>query len=139
MRQATKLKICNWSLLTVTIFLLVSAFQLELTGSSGIFPVWIHVAVGSIFSILVLIHVYLHFKKSNWFAKFQRLKKPVTQILWYLFLLTDLLGLIAFARWLVSNQHSVLGGVHGKIGFLMLAVAIGHIIKRFKFFRGSNR
>lgn len=134
MKQAQKLKLCNWTLLIFSVLILASAIQLEASGSRGIVPVWLHVVLGIIFSALVIVHVYLHFKWKNWFVRFNKLKKPVTRILWYLFLATLITGIATFVHWLVTWQHSVLGGVHGKIGFVMMAVAIGHIIKRIKFF-----
>ncbi|MDE7440620.1 MAG: hypothetical protein K2M69_00430 [Muribaculaceae bacterium] len=139
MKSAEKLKICNWSLLVSGILILASSIQLEATGSEGIFPIWLHVALGIIFSALVFTHVYLHFKWNNWFKRFQKLKKPVTRLLWYLFLLTLALGIAAFVHWTTTYDHSPLGGVHGKIGFLMMAVAIAHTIKRIKFFKSSKR
>ncbi len=135
MNQLQKLKFCNWSLLVFCLGIFASGIQLEATGSRGIGAVWVHVFVGLVFSGLVFWHVYLHFKRGNWFKRFQKLKKPVTRILWYLFLLTLFLGVAAFIRWLSFQGHSVLGGVHGKIGFIMMMFAIAHLIKRIKFFR----
>lgn len=83
--------------------------------------------------------VFLHFKRSNWFAKFQKLKKPATRILWYLYCLMLVLGIAAFIHWIISCHHSPLGGIHGKIGFIMIAFAIGHTVKRIRFFRASKR
>lgn len=139
MNQAKKLKVCNWGLLVSGLLILASAIQLEATGSRGVAPVWIHVAVAAVFSLLVLWHVFLHFKRSNWFAKFQKLKKPATRILWYLYCLMLVLGIAAFIHWITSCHHSPLGGIHGKIGFIMIAFAIGHTVKRIRFFRVSKR
>ena len=139
MKHLEKLKICNWALLIFCLLILTSSIQLEATGSRGLLPVWLHVFIGLLFSLLVILHIYLHFKWCNWFARFNKLKKPVTRILWYLFLATIILCIATFIHWLISNHHSILGGVHGKIGFLMLAVGIGHILKRIKFFKTSKK
>lgn len=128
MTKTLKLKICNYSLLIFSLFTLASSIQLETTGSAGVFPVWIHVFVASIFTILVFFHIALHFKWCNWFARIAKLKSWVTKILWWLFLITVLSGVIAFAMWCVNNSHSHLGAIHGKIGFVMLAIAVGHTI-----------
>lgn len=79
-------------------------------------------------------HIYLHYGFSKWFAKFHKNKSVVTKILWWFFILTLLSGIIALAHWIITPVHSTIGGVHGKIGFIMVAFAIGHIIKRIKFY-----
>lgn len=135
MKKAAKLKLCNWSLLISAILILASAIQLEAIHSGNRFWVWIHVAIGMVFSALVYIHIHLHFGSSNWFARFSKLKSVVTRILWWLMLLTVASGVTAFVHWLISQEHSPICGVHGKIGFLMILIAAGHTLKRFKFFR----
>ncbi|MBO4966041.1 MAG: hypothetical protein J6C81_07240 [Muribaculaceae bacterium] len=77
----------------------------------------------------------MNLHSGNWFRKFSKIKSPVTRILWWLFLITVLSAIVALVHWLGTYAHSPVGGVHGKIGFLMIAVAIGHTIKRIKFFR----
>ncbi len=139
MKQLKKLKICNWTLLIFGILILSSGIQLEATGSSGILPVWIHVIIGLIFSGLVFFHIYLHFKWKNWFSMFNKIKSRVTRILWYAYVITFVLGVIAWIRWMAVGQHSVLGGVHGKIGFIFIALAIGHTVKRVKFFKNRAK
>lgn len=125
-----KLLWCDWALVVVGLLMLASGIQLEVLAGAEAWAVWAHVVVGVLFSFLVCWHVWLHFRWSNWFARFQKLKKPVTRILWYLFLLTFLLGLAAFIHWLNGGGHSPLGGIHGKVGFVMIAVAAGHTLKR---------
>lgn len=43
-------------------------------------------------------------------------------------------GLAASLDWLGSGIHGPIGAIHGKIGFLMILLVIGHIVKRKKFF-----
>ena len=138
MKFLAKLKICNWSLLIASVMMLASSIQLEATRSRSALFVGIHVFIGLIFCVLVLSHVYLHFKVSNWFLKFNKLKKTVTRILWYIFLLTIILGLATLIHWLITDNHSPLGGIHGKFGLLMFAVAIVHIVKRLYFFKNNR-
>lgn len=45
MKKITKLKICNWSLLALTIAILISGIQLEATHSIGLTSVWIHILI----------------------------------------------------------------------------------------------
>ena len=134
MTKAKKLKICDWTLAILLPIVLASSIQLEATSSSGFFPVIFHIIVALPFMCLVVWHIYLHFHWKKWLTKFSKLKVP-TRILWWLYVLTFISGVATLIHWLLSNEHSPLGGVHGKIGFLMIAFAIGHTIKRLKFFK----
>ena len=61
MKKITKLKICNWSLLPLTVAILISGIQLEATHSIGLTSVWIHILIGVLFIGMATYHVYLHF------------------------------------------------------------------------------
>lgn len=135
MKKAQKIKVCDWALLIATPLMLLSSIWLEATGSRGITAVWLHIILGIIFFALVGWHFHLHLGKLGWIARFKSLKSRVTKILTILALLTLLTAIIATAHWFVDFTHSGIGAWHGKIGFLMLAVAIGHTVKRFSFFR----
>lgn len=138
MKKITKLKICDWSLLFLTIAILISGIQLEATHSNGRTSVWIHIIVGLMFSFLVTYHIFLHFGNTNWFAKFHKQKSPVTRILWWVSLFTFVTGIVALIHWLGTFTHAPIGGVHGKLGFLMIIISAGHIIKRIKFFKNKK-
>lgn len=135
MKKITKLKICNWCLLMLTVAILISGIQLEATHSSGLSPVWIHIAIGVLFMVFIGWHIFLHFGKSNWFSKFHKQKSQVTRILWWIALVTFISGIVAAIHWIGCFTHAPIGGVHGKIGFLMIILSIGHICKRIKFFK----
>lgn len=135
MKKKTKLKICNWSLIVLTLGILASGIQLEATDSSEVISVWIHIVVGMVFMGLVGYHIYLHFGWSNWFDRFHKLKSQMTRVLWWVSLLTLLSAIIALIHWLTTAVHSPIGGIHGKLGFLMILLAICHIVKRYKFFK----
>ena len=77
-------------------------------------------------------HIYLHYRRTNWFARFARNPRTVTSILWWTFLLTLLSGLAATAVWLDGFSHTPLGGVHGKIGYLMFIFVIIHLISQHR-------
>ena len=134
MTKVKKLKICDWTLAILLPIVLTSSLQLEATSSSGIVPVILHIIVALPFMFLVVWHIFLHFQLKKWLAKFDKLKVP-TRILWWLYILTFISGIATLIHWLIENEHSALGGVHGKIGFLMIAFAIGHTVKRIKFFK----
>ena len=137
MTKVHKLKICDWTLAILLPIVLASSIQLEATSSSGIFPVILHIIVALPFICLIVWHIFLHFQWKKWLTKFSNLKVP-TRILWWLYILALVSGIVAFIHWLIESGHSTLGGIHGKIGFLMIALAIGHTIKRIKFFRRKN-
>ncbi len=137
MKKITKLKICDWSLLIFACAILASGIQMEASGSKGTVPVYIHVAIGLLFIVLCGWHIYLHYGSSNWFKKFHNQKKQYTRVLWWVGLLAFASGIAVTIHWIINNAHSGIGGVHGKIGFLMIALLVGHISKRIKFYRLS--
>ena len=139
MKKITKLKICNWSLLPLTVAILISGIQLEATHSIGLTSVWIHILIGVLFIGMATYHVYLHFGKSNWFSKFSKQKSKVTRILWWVALVTLISGIAAMIHWVTTFTHATIGGVHGKLGFLMIILSIGHITKRIKFFKSKKK
>ena len=50
-----------------------------------------------------------------------------------LILLTLVTGLIATAHWLAGYAHNAIGGIHGKLGFLFLIIAVTHCFRYRKF------
>lgn len=137
MKKILKLKICDWSLLALTAAILASGIQLEATGGTPEWTVWLHIAIGVPFMALSGWHIWLHFGKSNWFTRFHRQKNRVTRILWWVTLATLASAIVATAHWLGTFTHGHTGAVHGKLGFLMAIFATGHIARRIRFFRNS--
>ena len=104
MKAATKNKLCNKSLGVVLVLMLASGILLEATGGKLEWSVWVHIAAGIVLCIL-----------------------------WWTFLLTAISGIAVTAVWVADGfVHSPLGGVHGKIGFLMVIVAIAHVARNIK-------
>lgn len=135
MKKAEKLRLCDWILVFATVFILASGLQLEATDSRNIIWVWIHVIIGSLFFSNIVWHLYLHFGWKSWIQRLQKQKSPVTRWLAIFALLTLISAFIALFHWLGTYTHSPIGGIHGKIGFIFLALAIGHTVKRIKFFK----
>lgn len=131
MKKSEKNKICDWILVFLLPIVFASSIQLEITSSKGFLPIILHIVVAISFMCLIIWHIYLHFNWQKWLTKFSKLKVQ-TRILWWLYVLTFISGLAVFIHWIVNQQHSPLGGIHGKIGFLMIAFAIGHLIVRWK-------
>lgn len=134
MKQLTKLRLCDWTLVILTMSILISGIQLEILHRGNNVWRWVHIVIAIIFMLLCVWHIWLHFRKSNWFKRFHKQKSTVTEILWWISLLTFLSGMIAFVHMLSDEVHSVVGGIHGKLGFLMVIFIIAHALKRRKFF-----
>lgn len=141
MNKRNQFKYCNWSLVFVTIPLLATSILLEcqygesLGGISFRLNVILHLIFALLMALLVVFHLYLHFGFKQWRLRIQRLKRPVTKKLIYLGGAVAVSGVVALLGWLFSQQHSTLGGIHGKIGFVFIALSLGHTIKRISFFK----
>ena len=142
MDKKTQFKICNWSLLVFAVLMLASGIQMEATAGAdflGIaFPAYMvfHVVVAVLMTVAVFWHIWLHFSWKEWVKRFAALKKRDTKALAIIAALVLVTGIVALLL-LLSNgmQHNGVGGVHGKIGFVFLAVGLFHIVKRIWFYK----
>lgn len=123
---------CNKWLKVILLLILASGIQLEATSGRYAWSVWVHIVLGLILTGLSIYHIYLHYKNSNWFTRFAKNRNKVTRVLWWVFLLTAVSGIAATLQWLMEGGHSPIGGVHGKIGFLMVIVAIIHAVRHIR-------
>lgn len=135
MNKIKKLRICNWSLLIITIVMLASSIQLEATHSSNILFVWLHVTLGIGSLGLIVWHLQLHFKWKSWHKRLPALKSSLTKWLTAIVFLAFSSGIVALFHWLTKYQHSPIGALHGKLGFAFIALGIAHSIKHIKFFK----
>ncbi len=60
MTKKTKFKICDWSLLFLSIVILASGLQLEINPAGKLVWVWLHIVLGIAFSIYIIWHIILH-------------------------------------------------------------------------------
>lgn len=132
MKIQEKLKLCNKWLKVMLLLILASGIQLEATGGRYAWSVWVHIVLGVVLTVLSICHIYLHYRKSNWFMRFAKNRNKVTRVLWWVFLLTAVSGIAATIQWIVEGGHSPIGGVHGKIGFLMVIIAVIHAVRQRK-------
>lgn len=139
MKKITKLKICNWGLLVLTIAILISGIQLEAIHSNSVISVWIHILIGILFMGMVVYHVFLHFGTNDWLTKIRKQKSRVMSIMWWVTLASLVTGIASMVHWFATFSHAHIGGVHGKLGFLMIILSLGHICKRIKFFRSKAK
>lgn len=135
MTKIGKLRLCDRMLVFATAFILASAIQLEATDSRSIVWALIHMIIVSLFFANVVWHLYLHFGWKLWVQRFRKQKSVVTRCLAIFALLTLISALVALFHWIGTYTHSPIGGIHGKIGFVFIALAIGHTVKRIKFFK----
>ena len=129
MTPAERLKACDKTLEIVLIVMLASGIQLEATSGRYAWSVWAHIALGIVLTALSVWHVYLHYRWSDWFARFRKNRNRSTRVWWWVFLLTVVTGIIATVVWLVGHDHSPIGAIHGKIGFLMILAGIIHAVR----------
>lgn len=132
MKTVTKIKLYNKLLGCTLIMMLASGIQLEATSGKYGWSVLVHIVLGIILTFLSVYHIYLHYGLSNWFSRFAKNRNPITRILWWVFLLTMITGMVVTIVWIGECVHSSLGGIHGKIGFLMVLIAIIHVVKHRK-------
>ena len=135
MDKRQQLKFCDWTLLFLMIVTLASSIQLEASDNRSTTFVWLHGIIASVFIGFVVYHIKLHFGWNRWFFKFSKLKSSVTRLLWWISLITIISAIVALIHWITTFTHSPIGGVHGKIGFFMILVAIIHTKKRTAFFK----
>ncbi len=143
MTKIEKLKICDWTLVVVLIFEIASSFIMEFKHGRDLLGIpsrsWtaIHIALSLGMFALMVWHLYLHYGFSGWWSKICKLKIALSKWLFAIsaFVLTS--GLIVSVYWLMhyrSHVKKMVEIAHGKIGFLLLALCVWHIIRHFNWF-----
>jgi len=141
MNKKETLRLCDIALLIVAILVLASSIQMEASkgedfaGIPFVGYMIVHVVLAIAMFALVIYHLYLHFGWKEWIAKLRKTPKRATRILSVVTLIALLTGVAAFIVLMVNMRHTSLGGVHGKFGFLMIVIALGHTIKRIRFLK----
>lgn len=134
MTKKAKLKLCDWSLLFLTVVILASGIQLEINPTGANAWVWAHIVIGTLFISGIFWHISLHKsgrKRGEPEALNHRNRHTAMGIF---FLLTLLSGAVATCHWVGTYLHSTTGGVHGKLGFLFILAVIFHIAKHKRFY-----
>lgn len=135
MSVLNKLRVCNWMLLVVTVAVLATSLQLEITSGANGLWVWLHIILGAVFFVLILWHLYLHYRWRNWLRLLWKHRSSNLKWLTATLVVTLFTALVATVGWLASPHHSHIGAVHGKFGFLAVALAAWHICRRIRFYR----
>ena len=128
-----KLKICNISLLAITPAVLATSIILEASHGESVlglkFNFWviIHLVAVLVMTGLVCWHLRMNWGKiSGWAKKISGKASGASKALAILIAFTALTGLASVQQWLIHG-HSPIGGVHGKIGFLFILIAVEFI------------
>ena len=135
------MSICNACLAVMAAVMLLSGLQLEVCGGRGLMElgfnamVWAHSIAGAAMMAAVAWHLHLHFGRGGWLKKMRKLKNRPTRVLCVLWTLMAVLSIAALVHFVLQPQHSPLGAVHGKVGFLFLLFCIGHTVKRWRWFK----
>ena len=127
-----RLRICNRTAAVASLLILASGIQLEINPAASPLWIWIHIFIGIIFFAIIIAHLYLHFRLSNWIDRLRRQKSAATRWLALLSLATALSAIAATCHWLTDFTHSPLGGLHGKIGFAMILLTTCHTVRRHR-------
>ena len=141
MTKAERIKICNIALLLTALPMFVSSIQMEVCGGKPLANLdfahymAIHAILGSVMIALLITHLFMHFGWQSWLQKIKKLKSKPTKLLCALFLLMLVSGIVSLLHNVALMGHSIIGAIHGKIGFVFLAICIGHIIKRWWWFK----
>ncbi len=132
------MKICNLALVCLGLLMLLSSIQLEILHHTGDAWIWIHIILGIFLSVIIAWHLLLHYK-SRWQKLFSKQTKPKIKIMAVLIMLTLVTGLIATVHWLAGYAHNAIGGIHGKLGFLFLIIAVTHCFRYRKFYMNKSK
>ena len=132
--KINKLRLCNASLMIVAIFMLISSIQMEALAGDSLLGIsfktltFIHAGIGMLMFALVAWHLYLHFGDLGWITKLQKSPR-LTKALAIFGALTLSSGIFILAYMLINFEHNAFGGIHGKIGFVFIALCVIHIYK----------
>lgn len=130
----------NVLLLVMLVPALVSSLLQEFLGGADMHYVTnnmltiIHLIVCVPMLLFVGVHLWANCGKiTQWFAKIRRQKAQIQWLFW-LSVLTFVSGVAAMVVYF-SHGHTPVGGIHGKLGFVALALMIWHTYRRLKWYK----
>ena len=132
--KATQLVWCNGVLIIVAVLMLVSSIQMEALGGDDLLGIsftaltFIHTGFGIAMFSLVAWHLYLHFGGLEWLKKLGK-SVQLTKTLAIFGSVCLASGLFILVYMLSTFEHNLFGAIHGKIGFVFLALGVLHIAK----------
>lgn len=134
MTKKSKLRLCDWSLLFLTIAIFASGIQLEINPARATIWVWAHIIMGALFIGGIFWHIGLHKSSKGKLNPSSRNRRHKHALMGIFFLVTLVSGIVATCHWIGTYLHSTIGGIHGKFGFLFIIAVIFHIAKHRRFY-----
>ncbi len=134
MTKKSKLRLCDWSLLLLTIAIFASGIQLEINPTGATIWVWTHIVIGLLFFCGIFWHIGLHKSGKKRVESKNKNRRNRHAVMGVFFLFTLLSGIIATCHWIGTYLHSTIGGIHGKFGFLFIITVISHIARHRRFY-----
>ena len=98
MTKKSKLRLCDWSLLFLTIAIFASGIQLEINPAGATIWVWAHIVIGILFFCGIFWHIGLHKsgkKRVESKNKNRRNRHAVMGVFFLLTLLSGIIGTLA--------------------------------------------
>ncbi len=134
MSHKSKLRFCNVTLPVFSLLILFSGLHLEITACASIHWVCLHIALGILFTALILWHIRLHLHWSQLRARLLHSPHRHLRLLSILALLVIFLAILATLSRLFHGYHTPIGGLHGKCAFLFLLFLTAHVIRRHHYY-----
>ena len=134
MTKKSKLRLCDLSLLFLTIAILALGIQLEINPAGATIWVWAHIVIVILFFCGIFWHIFFHKSGKKRVESKNKNRRNRHAVMGVFFLLTLLSGIIATCHWIGTYFHSTIGGIHGKFGFLFIITVISHIAKHRRFY-----
>ena len=136
-----KIFVIDWILLVVAALSAYSGIELHVVGHGDVHEIWhnwavVHVITSLLFLIFGVVHIKMHWGwYKSLFVKGIRNKSRVTLLLSVIFIVVILTGVALLA--FVDGANSGMGLWHYRIGLIVSAISIGHIVKRWHILKKS--
>lgn len=128
-----KIFVIDWILLVVAALSAYSGVELHVAGHGDVHEIWhnwavVHVITSFLFLIFGVVHVKMHWGwYKSLFVQGIGNKSRVTLLLSVVFIVVILTGVALLA--FVDGANSGMGLWHYRIGLIVSAISIGHIVK----------
>lgn len=139
LHRMKKIFVIDWALIPALLLTVLSGIKLHVTGHSNSYEIWhnwsvVHILISGVFLFVCFYHIKMHW---GWYKSLFRKKGKKSHITVFLSLVFLIVTLSGIASLIISGNNSGIGMWHYRIGLLMCAVAVGHLIKRWKILKKS--
>ena len=136
-----KIFVRDWILLGVAALSAYSGIELHVAGHGDVHEIWhnwavVHVIMSLLFLIFGVVHIKMHWGwYKSLFKKGVGNKSRVTLFLSVIFCVITLTGVALLA--FIEGDGSSMGLWHYRVGLVVTAISIGHIVKRWHILQKS--